>query len=280
MNKIELLFNIIKGCKAKISFVIFFSCLKTFCISQPVAFNGKVEYVGESLLPSGVYKEFVKTVTYFNETMQGDYQINKGLDVAAMVETQLANFIKQCQKNNIPLDSFEIIKQKEKFQAAVENRAKTFENTIRMRFTSYDDTISASQVMIGTESYCITDTFTKTNWTLLEDTMTIEGLFCQKAEGAFLGKSFEVWFTLSLNFSAGPTVMHGLPGIIVMATSEDKKRRYKMTKIEYPLSKNIQLANCENEKKISWKEYKELMAKHKVERQKKLEELMKTGTRQ
>jgi hypothetical protein len=49
-----------------------------------------------------------------------------------------------------------------------------------------------------------------------------------------------------------------------------------MIKIEYPLSKNIQLANCENEKKILWKEYTVLQAKHKIENQKRREELMKT----
>ncbi len=276
MNKKKLSNITFWRCKAKISFIIFHCCINTYCIAQSVKFVGKIEYAGESLLPSGVYKEFVKTVTCFNETMQGDYQINKGIDVAAIIEKQLANYIKQYQKLNIPLDSFEIIKQRKKIQAEVEDRTKVYENTIHMRFTSYGNPISTSPVKIGTEAYCRADTFAKTNWTLLEDTITIEGLFCQKAEGVFLGKPFEVWFAPSLPFTAGPTVMHGLPGIIVLAIRKDKKQRYQLTKLEYPLGSTAEFTGCTSEKVINWKEYSTLQAKHKIESQKKREELMKT----
>jgi GLPGLI family protein len=283
MNKIELLNNISRDYKVKFFFIILFCWVNTFCKAQPVEFNGKIDYTLETLLASGGYKESSQTyTTYFNQTYQCAQQILKSPNFDSLNNARLDNLVKAYNKYGIEKDSFELAKEKNKLKKQLEESYKKndrVDQTIN-KFISYNSTISLMPIKVGEDAYCVVDSLVKINWILLEDTMTIEGLFCQKARGLYNNLFYEVWFAPSIPFAAGPVLMYGLPGIIVMATSEDKKRRYRMTKIEYPLSKNIQLANCENDKKISWKDYKELMAKHKIERKKKLDELMKTPPRQ
>ncbi len=277
MNK-KMSNKISKVYTTKIFFVILFICLSINSIAQPVEFKGKIEYTFETLLASGSYKENSQFITYFNQTYQCGQQVLKSQNPDNLIQTRIDNLKQMYKKYGIEKDSFELAKEKAKLKIQLEERYKKNDQndyTIN-KFLSYNNIISLMPLKVGAETYCVVDTLVKINWLLQEDTMTIEGLFCQKAKGFFYKQFYEVWFAPSIPFAAGPSIMYGLPGIIVMATSEDKKRRFKMAKIEYPLSKNIQLANCENEKKISWKEYKELVAKHKIESQKKREELMKT----
>jgi GLPGLI family protein len=262
-----------------IFFVILFFCFSIHCTAQSVEFTGKIEYTFETLLTSGSYKENLQTYnTYFNQTYQCAQQIIKSPNFDSLNKARVDNIAKAYKKYGIEKDSFELAKEKTKLKMQLEETYKKIsqvDQTIN-KFISYNNIISSMPLKVGEDIYCVVDTLVKINWVLLEDTMTIAGLSCQKAKGFFYNQFYEVWFAPSIPFAAGPQLMYGLPGIIVMATSEDKKRRYKMIKIEYPLSKNIQLANCENEKKILWKEYTVLQAKHKIENQKRREELMKT----
>ncbi len=274
MNKLRLANNIFGRCKTKIVFVLFFNCFNTYCIAQTTEFTGKIEYTLETLLASGSYKESVQSITYFNDIYQCAQQIPKFQNTDNLIEAQLDKVAQAYKKYGIEKDSFELAKEKEKLKMQLEERYKKIDRV--NRFIAFSNNISSMPLKVGDDAYCVIDTLAGINWILLEDTMTIEGLFCQKAKGGYNNNFYEVWFAPSISFAAGPTILYGLPGIIVMATSEDKKKRYKMTKIEYPLSKSIQLANCENEKRISWKEYSALQAKHKIEMQKKREEFTKT----
>lgn len=257
------------------SVVVFLSCFSIHVIAQQIEFKGKVEYTLETLMASGSYKESIQTITYFNQTYQCTQQVSKLQNTESIIQTQVDNLKQVYKKYGIEKDSLELEKEKAKLKIQYEERLKKIDLTIN-KFITFNTNITSMPIKVGEDPYCVIDTLAKINWILLEDTMTIEGLFCQKARGAYNNSFYEVWFVPSIPFAAGPTILYGLPGIIVMATSEDKKRRYKMTKIEYPLSKSIQLANCENEKRISWKEYSALQAKHKIEMQKKREEFTKT----
>ena len=60
----------------------------------------------------------------------------------------------------------------------------------------------------------------KLAWKLSTDTLHISGYLCSRAETTFRGIRWEVWYTEEIPSSAGPWRLHGLPGLIVKATSE------------------------------------------------------------
>ncbi len=57
-------------------------------------------------------------------------------------------------------------------------------------------------------------------WTLKEDTMTVNGYLCQQATATFRGVEWHAYYTDEIPSSAGPWRLHGLPGLIVRAESE------------------------------------------------------------
>lgn len=58
-------------------------------------------------------------------------------------------------------------------------------------------------------------------WSLLPDTLTINGFFCRKATASFLGRSWIAWFTPQIVSNDGPWMLWGLPGLIIKATDSD-----------------------------------------------------------
>ncbi len=56
------------------------------------------------------------------------------------------------------------------------------------------------------------------DWTLTDDTLTINGYLCSRAEVIFRGTRWTAWYTQEVPSSVGPWRLRGLPGIIVKAT--------------------------------------------------------------
>lgn len=52
-------------------------------------------------------------------------------------------------------------------------------------------------------------------WTILDDTKTIEGYECRKAICNFRGRDYVAWFTPEIPVSEGPWKFSGLPGLIL-----------------------------------------------------------------
>lgn len=252
-------------------------CCYCYSNSQIQKNIGKIEYSRESMLTSGTYKEYDKITSYFNATSYCIMVTPKPVDIDALVASQMKVLNKYSSiYNTVPLDSLEIQHQKAKIKAQIEELRKGKDNSIKT-FIDYGKHISLMPRKIGDEGYCVTDTLKKIDWILLEDTMTVEGLFCQKAKGFVLGRFYDIWFAPSIPFAAGPVSIHGLPGIIVLATSEDKKMRYQLTKLEYPLSNTVEFTGCTNEKTITRAAFLQLQENYRKERQQKREELKKTN---
>ncbi len=58
-------------------------------------------------------------------------------------------------------------------------------------------------------------------WNILEDTLTINGFRCNKAQTSYGGRQWTAWFTEEVASTAGPWKFHGLPGLIVKCTDDD-----------------------------------------------------------
>ena len=69
-------------------------------------------------------------------------------------------------------------------------------------------------------------------WTLTQDTATINGYHCQKATCHFHGRDFEAWFTPEVPVKYGPWKFGGLPGLIVKVYDTDHLYTFECTNVE------------------------------------------------
>jgi GLPGLI family protein len=233
--------------------------------AQEMIYNGKVEYVKEKQLTSGEYiaigsNEFL---TFFNSASYVSIQ-KSALDIDKKSE-ELVRSIPQ----KFSSDSLEIERQKGKIKQQLQ--AQLGSSTESKTFIDYSSNVSKRVRKIGNQYYCVSDSIGALIWQLQSDTMTLEGLLCQKARTMFATKFFNVWFAPSIPFSAGPLNMHGLPGLIVLATSDDGKIRYRMKSIEYPLKNEIKFTSCTSEKIIKQSEFMKLQAAAKEEMKQNME---------
>ncbi len=232
------------------SLILFFTFLivnKSY--SQVQSFTGKIEYIQETKLQSGEYNSKVNGESYsiFNSESYS-FSNNQGvLDYDKIAEKTVKNMPKE-----YGIDSFEIARLKKQL---IEKLKKQISSNNSQTNIYYSNHIALKSKAIGDDKFCVVDSLPKINWELKEDTMTIDELVCQKARGFFINKFYTVWFAPSIPFSAGPLNMHGLPGLIILAISEDEKIRYRMKSINYPLQNPIIQKNCQGEKQITSTEF-------------------------
>jgi GLPGLI family protein len=234
--------------------------------AQENIFIGKIAYVKEAKLLSG---EFVPrgnadSETFFNASTYTFAQ-KSTIDLDALA----GNAVKKISKEN-QLDSFELVRQRKKIKEQLESKINP--SISSKSFINFKSHVSQKPRSFNEKNYCVIDSLPKIDWQLKEDTMTIEGLFCQKARGYFIDNFYEVWFAPSVPFSAGPLNMHGLPGIIVLATSEDGKKRYRMKNLNYPLVTPVKIDGCNGGKQISQIEFTLIQSKGREEFNKNIQE--------
>lgn len=82
----------------------------------------------------------------------------------------------------------------------------------------------------------IKDEIPKINWKILQETKSILGYKCIKAEGSFRGRDFIAWFTTELPMQVGPWKLQGLPGTILEATDKALMHNFYATKISLNIS--------------------------------------------
>jgi GLPGLI family protein len=243
----------------------FFNC----STAQDHKFVGKIEYVKENKLLSGEYasKSNGESVTFFSESSYS-FENKQTYDYE-----KLASLAVKSIPNEYANDSFEIARQKEKIKRQFETQLGNTNSPSTI--INYKDHIAFKAKEISGTKYCIVDSLQKISWILIEDTLTIDGLLCQKASGMFIGRKFNVWFAPSIPFAAGPLNMHGLPGIIVLATSEDEKVRYRMKALTYPLATPIVKQSCNGGKQISNTDFMYLQANKRSEMKQQMEDYKK-----
>ncbi|MDR0420166.1 MAG: GLPGLI family protein [Prevotellaceae bacterium] len=71
------------------------------------------------------------------------------------------------------------------------------------------------------------------NWEILEDTLTVTGYLCQKANCRFRGRNYTAWFAVDIPIQNGPWKFGGLPGLILKVYDSDKLYVFECTKIEH-----------------------------------------------
>jgi GLPGLI family protein len=235
--------------------------------AQESKFIGKIEYIQETKLQSGEYNSKVNGESYsiFNSDSYSFSNKQGSLDYDKIAEKTVKNIPKEYAN-----DSFEIARLKNQIVQKLKQQTNTNNRETNIYYSNH---VAFKSRSIGDDKFCVVDTIPKINWELKEDTLTIDGLVCQKARGYFISKFFTVWFAPSIPFSAGPLNMHGLPGLIILAISEDEKIRYRMKSINYPLQNPIIQKNCKGEKQVTNTEFMSIQGERRKENKEKFEEL-------
>lgn len=102
------------------------------------------------------------------------------------------------------------------------NISNFLRSTIGQTFTNYPKgkttvikNLDAAGVFLYEEEEPATD------WKLSNDTLTVAGYLCKKANGTLYGRDYTVWYAQDIPSQFGPWKLKGLPGLILKATSDD-----------------------------------------------------------
>lgn len=76
--------------------------------------------------------------------------------------------------------------------------------------------------------YEVTEDTEKPSWNMQEGSDSVCGYMCQKANGKFRGKKWNVLYAEDIPTAAGPWKLHGLPGLITYAADEEGIHAFKL----------------------------------------------------
>ncbi len=111
----------------------------------------------------------------------------------------------------------------------------------------------------ATKYFIVNDTVPTIKWKLSKERKEIYGYMCNKATGAFRGRTYTVWFTNQIPLSLGPWKLGGLPGLIIKAVDSTGEVSFNLVSIK---KKNgIYSLKLPQLKEISWLEYKKIIQK-------------------
>lgn len=78
------------------------------------------------------------------------------------------------------------------------------------------------------------DPFPQIDWALKDETKTLKGFECRKAETTFGGQHWTVWYTEEYPVAYGPWKLHGLPGLVVDAATDEDVHVFELQLIGKP----------------------------------------------
>jgi GLPGLI family protein len=101
-------------------------------------------------------------------------------------------------------------------------------------FTNYPKTgkITVMDYVTNLSVYQYEENIEPIKWLLQKDTCTVLGYLCQKATTNLYGRSWEVWYCLTIPVDAGPWRLRGLPGLIMKAYDSRKHYVFECIGIE------------------------------------------------
>lgn len=89
-----------------------------------------------------------------------------------------------------------------------------------------------TKAIISQFNYLYEDEKSVINWKLTKDMSTINGIKCEKANALVDGVLWTAWFASSIPFPFGPEKLNGLPGLILMAYTENKQISIEFSGLE------------------------------------------------
>lgn len=87
-------------------------------------------------------------------------------------------------------------------------------------------------------SVLLTENIQFQNWSFNPDTCRVLGYLCQKAEGSFRGREYDIFFTQEIPLNDGPFKFYDLPGLVMKVVSKDGLFTFKAIGLQ-SISENI-----------------------------------------
>lgn len=126
---------------------------------------------------------------------------------------------------------------------------------------NFEDKELSFHAMLGVKLFRVSSAWPEIQWDILEEKKTIGRFNCQKAVGAYGGRTYTAWFTTEIPFSDGPWMLSGLPGLILEATDQKGEVRFSFKEINKNTDPDIGTAPIwDPGRELSSKEYHKLMA--------------------
>lgn len=86
--------------------------------------------------------------------------------------------------------------------------------------------------VIPLDRYLTSEKMSSPKWKIVAERDTICGYPCQKAVGEYGGRTWNVWFAESLPTKFGPWHLHGTPGLILRAVSDDGIHKFECKSVD------------------------------------------------
>lgn len=105
--------------------------------------------------------------------------------------------------------------------------------------------IQIQRLLLQNKPVCVIDTLRRIAWTLLPDTLTIKGIFCQKATCNFNDFGYDAWYAPSIPVSAAPQSFQGLPGLLIKLDNLTTHNTIiSMLELEWPTPNPVKIEPC------------------------------------
>lgn len=132
-----------------------------------------------------------------------------------------------------------------------------------------------SRFITPSEVYRYTESKSQFKWVILEDTLSVGGIVCQKAETNFGNRKWIAWFAPSIPISDGPYKFSGLPGLILKVYDTQNYWNFDLASISN-INRLLKI-NFLNKTPIPLKNKKEYFAKRKYTRDNRFELMKLSG---
>lgn len=140
---------------------------------------------------------------------------------------------------------------------------KTIKFGQKIYFNDFKANNSFKEIRMYDENVIIKDKLNKYNWTLLQETKTINNIECKKATTVNdKGRKVVAWYTDKFGITNGPQGYYGLPGLIVYL--DDGKYLFKMNKVSFSDKKITLLKPSKDGNVVTQKEYMNLYVNRKT----------------
>ncbi|SFZ90389.1 GLPGLI family protein [Flaviramulus basaltis] len=136
---------------------------------------------------------------------------------------------------------------------------------IRCVLKDYNNNRMFNKQDVAKKYFTIKDSLNIFDWEIKDQVKDILGYNCQLATMTFRGRDYSAWFSPDLPVG-GPWKYDGLPGMILAIKSNEPFIEFEATGIETRKIIAKQIENpFENDKPISWSDYKSLYKKKAIE---------------